>query len=161
MNRLAVALGLLSLAGCGVTTTKPPVEVFSDMRRQPKYKALEAGPFFSDGRASRPPVPGTVAAERLIGDEAFETGIAGKMYVGRNPRPIDAALLARGRERFDIGPDVIMLVGGRGRQRRFVWHALQVTAFGVQQLIGAVLNPRGNICISRAAIGRIVLQPTV
>ena len=102
MNRLAVALGLLSLAGCGVTTTKPPVEVFSDMRRQPKYKALEAGPFFSDGRASRPPVPGTVAAERLIGDEAFETGIAGKMYVGRNPRPIDAALLARGRERFDI-----------------------------------------------------------
>jgi mono/diheme cytochrome c family protein len=78
------------------------VEVFSDMRRQPKYKALGASPFFSDGRASRPPVPGTVAAGRLAGDEAFETGIAGKMYVGRNPLPIDAALLARGRERFDI-----------------------------------------------------------
>jgi mono/diheme cytochrome c family protein len=102
MNRLAVALGFLILAGCGVTTTNPPVEVFSDMRRQPKYKALEASPFFSDGRASRPPVPGTVAAGRLIGDEAFETGIAGKMYVGRNALPIDAALLARGRERYDI-----------------------------------------------------------
>jgi mono/diheme cytochrome c family protein len=99
---LAVALGLLMLVGCGVTTSQPPVEVFSDMRRQPKYKALGASPFFSDGRASRPPVPGTVAAGRLIGDEAFETGIAGKMYVGRNPLPIDAALLARGRERFDI-----------------------------------------------------------
>jgi mono/diheme cytochrome c family protein len=43
-----------------------------------------------------------VAAGRIIGDEGFETGIAGKMYVGRNPLPIDAALLARGRERFDI-----------------------------------------------------------
>lgn len=102
MNRLAVALGFLMLAGCGVTTSQPPVEVFSDMRRQPKYKALEASPFFSDGRASRPPVPGTVAAGRRVGDEAFETGIAGKLYAGRNALPIDSALLARGRERFDI-----------------------------------------------------------
>ena len=102
LHRLVVAVSLIMLAGCGVTTTNPPVEVFSDMRRQPKYKALGASPFFSDGRASRPPVPGTVAVGRLSGDEAFETGIAGKMYVGRNPLPIDAALLSRGRERFDI-----------------------------------------------------------
>lgn len=35
-------------------------------------------------------------------DEAFSTGIAGGMYVGRNPLPLNREILARGRERFNI-----------------------------------------------------------
>jgi mono/diheme cytochrome c family protein len=86
--RLAAAAVLLVLAGCGVTTRDTPIEVFSDMRRQPKYKPQGASAFFSDGRASRPEVPGTVAVGQLRED--------------RNQPPLDAALLARGQERFDI-----------------------------------------------------------
>ena len=79
-------LCLLALAGCGVTTTrKPPVELFPDMDRQPKYKPQAASPFFSDGRASRRAVPGTVAVGQLRADDAFETGISAGMYIGRNP----------------------------------------------------------------------------
>ena len=99
---LSLTIVLLLLAGCGTTTRKPPVEVFSDMRRQPRYEPLAASSFFSDGRASRAPVAGTVALGHLKVDEAFETGISGKMYVGRNPLPMDAALLARGHERYDV-----------------------------------------------------------
>jgi mono/diheme cytochrome c family protein len=93
---------LLALAGCGVTTRQTPVELFPDMDRQPKYKPQAASPFFSDGRASRPPVPGTVAVGQLRVDDALQTGIAAGMYIGKNPFPVDAAQLARGRERFDI-----------------------------------------------------------
>jgi hypothetical protein len=63
----------------------PPIEIFSDMRRQPKYKAQMSGAFFSDARASRSPVPGAVAQGQLKEDEAFATGISGGMYVGKNP----------------------------------------------------------------------------
>lgn len=87
MRLLAVA-ALLLLGGCGVTTRDTPVEVFSDMRRQPKYKPQGASQFFSDGRSGRPEVPGTVAVGPLRDVPA--------------PPPIDAALLARGQERFDI-----------------------------------------------------------
>jgi mono/diheme cytochrome c family protein len=93
---------LLALAGCGTTTRKPPIEIFPDMDRQPKYKALAQSPFFADGRASRMPPPGTVAVGQLRPDESYFTGIQGNLYLGRNPRPIDRALLARGRERFEI-----------------------------------------------------------
>ena len=79
--RLAAMAVLLVLAGCGATTRNTPAELFTDMRRQPKYKSQGASAFFSDGRASRPEVPGTVAVGQLRED--------------RNPPPLDAALLAR------------------------------------------------------------------
>ena len=98
-----ILFALLILAGCGgVTTRKPPIEVFPDMDRQPKYKPQAASTFFGDSRASRSAVAGTVATGQLREDDAFETGISSGMYAGRNPLPIDAALLARGRERYDI-----------------------------------------------------------
>jgi mono/diheme cytochrome c family protein len=74
----------------------------SDMTRQPKYKPQASTPFFSDHRASRRPVEGTVAQSQLKDDPAFTTGLTGEMYLGRNPLPIDAPLLSRGQERFNI-----------------------------------------------------------
>jgi mono/diheme cytochrome c family protein len=86
-------LVLAALAGCGPTSRRPPTEVFSDMRRQPKYKAWQAPARL---------VPGTVPQGQLKEDEAFTTGVAGGMYVGRNPLALTRETLGRGRERFDI-----------------------------------------------------------
>ncbi len=93
---------LLFTLGCGVTTRNTPIEIFPDMDRQPKYKPQAASPFFADGRASRAAIPGTVAEGQLREDGGYETGISGGNYIGKNPLAVDAALLARGRERFDI-----------------------------------------------------------
>lgn len=84
----AAAVLSLLLAGCaGQTSRKPQFEVFPDMKRQAKAKAQEASAFFADGRASRMPVPGTVAQGQLL----------------RPSRPpLDGELLARGQERFNI-----------------------------------------------------------
>ena len=113
---ICVLFLLLSLVGCGgVTTRKPPIEIFPDMDRQPKYKPQAASVFFSDGRASRSAIPGTVATGQLREDDGFETGISSGMYIGRNPLPMDAALLARGRERYDIYCSVCHDRTGSGR----------------------------------------------
>jgi mono/diheme cytochrome c family protein len=72
------------------------------MHDQPKYEPLEASSFFDNGAASRPLVEGTVARGHLREDAAYHTGQAGGAAVARNPLPIDAALLDRGQERYDI-----------------------------------------------------------
>jgi len=87
MRAFALLFAALALAGCGTTSRKPPLEVFADMDRQLKLKPQAETSLFADGRASRPPVPGTVARGQLE-DE---------------PAPaLTAALLERGRERYDI-----------------------------------------------------------
>ncbi len=96
-------IAAMALSGCArMTTEKPPIQVFPDMKRQPKYKSQAESGFFPDGRAARQPVPGTVAQGQLKGDEGYYTGAADGMYVGRNPLPITAELLARGQERYNV-----------------------------------------------------------
>jgi mono/diheme cytochrome c family protein len=91
--RSSVAFALLVLAGCGPTSRRPPIEIFSDMRRQPKFKAQTL---------PARPVPGTVAQGQLKEDEAYSTGISGGMYIGRSPLAINRETLLRGQERFNI-----------------------------------------------------------
>jgi mono/diheme cytochrome c family protein len=96
------AAAVLLLAGCaGMQSKNPPLELFWDMNRQPKYKPQAASEFFPDGRASRRPVAGTVAQGQLNDDDAFYTGIVNNMYVGKNPLPIDQATLTQGRRKFE------------------------------------------------------------
>lgn len=96
-----IAASLL-LTGCmGMTSRQPPIEVWPDMDRQPKYRAQQESRFFGDKRSSRMPVPGTVARGMLYEDEAFHTGVVNNQYVGRNPLPIDAELLKLGQARFN------------------------------------------------------------
>ena len=113
---LVVAVAaLLFLGGCERT--------FRDMYDQPRYKPLAPSPLWPDGRSSRPPVGGTVA--RSEGSFAGTTsGREGTITPTPTPGPLDAirdelrpggaqqatitlppasaALLARGRDRFDI-----------------------------------------------------------
>ena len=73
-----------------------------DMHDQPVYKALGAGPFFPDGRASRPPVEGTVSRDDPPFGVLDETGKVDGVFVAKAPIGLDAAVLARGRDRFNV-----------------------------------------------------------
>ena len=110
----------------GQKSTRPPIEIFSDMRRQPKVKAQATSSFFADGRGNRQPVAGTVPIGYAIplhkpvdnsigeasgpykqiyfssGPDYFDTGkIDGQWGTGM-PFEITPALMDRGRERFTI-----------------------------------------------------------
>jgi len=100
MKRSAIAMFALVLAGCGSNRT-PPIQVFPDMKDQPKYLPQTASRFFSDGRELRRPVPGTVARGYLKDDDALYTGMLDGAFVS-NPLPLDRPTLARGQERFNI-----------------------------------------------------------
>jgi mono/diheme cytochrome c family protein len=88
--------GLALLLLCVITGCR------QDMHDQPKYESLEASTFFPDGRASRPPVPGTVARGQLREDtHLYEGKIAGKP-AETFPFPIDLKTLQRGQQRYNI-----------------------------------------------------------
>jgi hypothetical protein len=97
------AVSVLMLTACaGMTSRKPPIEVFDDMDRQPKYKPQQASGFFGDARTSRVPVPGSIARGQLREDDGYHTGIVNNMYIGKNPLPITREVLLRGQQRYNI-----------------------------------------------------------
>ena len=109
---------VVTLAGCERS--------FRDMYDQPRYKPLAASPLWPDGRASRPPVEGTVAhAEGTFAGSSSgrlsppppEPAVPPLAGIRDDVRPqapaataatpfampaITSSLLARGRERFDV-----------------------------------------------------------
>ncbi len=88
-----LAGGSLMLAGCARL----------DMQDQPKYKPQRPNDFFADGREGRPELEGTIARGELHEDNAFYYGkdAAGK-DVDAFPIAVDYAVIARGRQRYDI-----------------------------------------------------------
>jgi mono/diheme cytochrome c family protein len=88
---------LLAIAGAAMLTA-----CRQDMHNQPKYRGLRASMFFADGSSARPLVEGTIARGTLQTDEAFFTGKNGTAMVTELPFPVDAAVLDRGEERFNI-----------------------------------------------------------
>ena len=90
-NILFVFAGLGALAGCR-----------QDMHDQPRFEPLEANAFFSDGRASRPLIEGTVARGHLKLDKHLYTGKVDGELVATFPFPVTKDVLKRGRERYDI-----------------------------------------------------------
>jgi hypothetical protein len=73
-----------------------------DMQDQPKYIPLRSSTFFGDERSARPLVQGTVARGHLHDDTLLETGKIGKDDATMFPFRVDAGVLARGRERYEI-----------------------------------------------------------
>ena len=108
----AAVFGMLGLQGS--LMRKPPFELFPDMDRQAKLRPQAPFHFFTNGITSQLPPFGTVARSQPIEtangavyrfeDSPVNTGrITGTTnFVETNPLIVDAALLARGRERFDI-----------------------------------------------------------
>jgi mono/diheme cytochrome c family protein len=72
------------------------------MHDQPKYIPLRESTFFTDARSARPIVEGTVARGQLHDDELLYTGKVNGQDAAVFPMRIDAAAMARGRERFNI-----------------------------------------------------------
>jgi hypothetical protein len=72
------------------------------MHDQPKHEPLEASDFYADGRASRPPVEGTIARGQLKLDEGLHAGRAEGRPIEVFPMPVKRQILDRGRERFDV-----------------------------------------------------------
>jgi len=74
-----------------------------DMHDQPKYEPYEASRFFADGRTARPQIEGTVARGWLQEDDALYRGLdENGQFVTSLPIWLEADLLARGQERFEI-----------------------------------------------------------
>jgi mono/diheme cytochrome c family protein len=96
---------VVSLAGFrGSLSRRPPLEVFPDMKRQPKLRPQKPSAFFEDRRDSRLPVAGTIPVGALLEDNAVATGrVPGTTnFVETNPLPVTAERLAVGRERYTI-----------------------------------------------------------
>jgi mono/diheme cytochrome c family protein len=104
------ALLVMVIAGKrGDTSRRPPIELFPDMDRQPKLRPQTGNGSFKDGFSSQLPVEGTVARGSAWQDSPENTGklpgppIPGVTnWVPTIPIPVNAQLLARGRERFNI-----------------------------------------------------------
>ena len=88
---------LLAIAGAALLTA-----CRQDMHNQPKYRGLRASTFFADGVERAAAGRGHVARGTLQTDEAFFTGKNGTATVTELPFPVDAAVLDRGQERFNI-----------------------------------------------------------
>jgi mono/diheme cytochrome c family protein len=98
----------------GKMSRKPPMELFPDMDRQAKLRPQEPNHFFANGVSSQLPPAGTVARSEPIQtvngavyrfeDSPVNTGrVTGTTnFVETNPLAVNAALIQRGRERFDI-----------------------------------------------------------
>ncbi len=92
-GRLSALVVLVVLAGLGCR---------QDMHDQPKYKPYRQSEFFSDGRAMRPFVPGTVARGTLREDTPYYTGKSGDDFVAEIPVAVTAETLERGRTGFEV-----------------------------------------------------------
>ena len=93
MKRLAVVLSLITLAG---------VSCRQDMHDQPKVEMYEASGMFAYDQGSRQPPRGTVARGRLVEDDLLYTGKVDGNDSPVYPFPVTAAVLERGRDRYNI-----------------------------------------------------------
>ena len=112
-----LSLAAIGLTACaGQTTRSTSIEVWPDMKRQDKSKPQTESLFFGDHRASRMPVPGTVARGFLKEDAAYFTGAVAGQYVGRNPETINADLLKLGQMKFNTycSPCHSRIANGKG-----------------------------------------------
>ena len=92
MKHLGRILGLtLVLAACR-----------QDMHDQLRFEPLEVSSFFADGRSARPRVEGTVARGDRAPDEHWFDGRQDGELAETFPMEVDADVLARGREQYNI-----------------------------------------------------------
>ena len=102
LGTLALVPFALIARSRATTSGRPRIHLILDMAKQPKLKAQAANPLFADGRAMRPPVPGTVARGNLDGDEPYRTGRTGDGWVTAFPVRVTEQFMRRGQERYDI-----------------------------------------------------------
>lgn len=138
-----IVTGLSILGFRGGSTTTPPVEIFPDMDRQPRYDPQGESDFFADGRASRPPVEGTVARS-LAGDEtvAAEHLNPDGGYRAGFPGVVSREMMERGRERYTIYCGLCHGQAGDGNGITTKYGMAVVPSFHIERLVEM---PEGEI----------------
>jgi len=105
---LIFALGVVTVMAVlgkrGHHFKQPPLEIFTDMDRQPKLRPQQPNLTFANGRSSQDPVPGTVARGDHYEINPVNTGREGTStnFVAVIPVPVTEQLMARGQQRFNI-----------------------------------------------------------
>lgn len=136
---ILAVIAVIAIAGFrGDKSEKPPIVIFPDMDRQPRYDAQHRSDFYADTRAARAPIEGTVPqgftqkgkyltnegnnARHLNGPAGFsqlpgyiDTGLVGENWGNGIPlEPMNLAVLERGRERYNINCAMCHGVAGDG-----------------------------------------------
>jgi len=129
---LSVSLGLAVLTGCSGVQRTPPIQLWPDMRMQPKFEAQQTSGLFVDGRASRRRPDGVVARGHMLEDTPVNTGLlADGMYIGKSPIAVTPSVLAEGEWRFNTycAPchDKTGLGKGMVSQRWTAWQPANLT----------------------------------
>lgn len=138
ITTILVVLAVVAIAGFqGQKSTKTPLQIFPDMKVQPRFDPQHESDFFADGRAARAPVAGTVplgyvlpgsystntaSNSRIVkGENGFtdstdylNTGKIGDSYGDGLPVDVTPALLARGKQRFNINCAICHGAAGYG-----------------------------------------------
>jgi mono/diheme cytochrome c family protein len=105
LEAAALALVLGAAGGCrGTVSSAPPIHLNPNMDNVARFDPQEPNAFFADNRAMRLPVPGTVAYGQLRDDTHLYDGRLDGELVNELPAQLEltAALVARGRDRYDI-----------------------------------------------------------
>jgi len=121
-----VVLAVLAVAGFrGQHSAKSPLQIFPDMKFQPRIDAQHTSDVFADSRGARQPIAGTVPLGYVLpgryysngannnkdatvvggfsnSPEYFTSGRMGEVYGSGFPVPVTPELIARGQERFNI-----------------------------------------------------------
>ncbi len=121
------------------------VACHQDMYNQPKYQPLDPSTFFADGRASRPPVNGSVAVGQIRTDEHFYTGIVDGREVETMPFPVTISVLERGRSQFNVYCAPCHGATGAGNGMAVQRGAIVAANFHDQRLIDAPIGHFYNV----------------
>ena len=104
---LILALAVVTVMGVlgkrGHNFKQPPLEIFTDMDRQPKLRPQQPDQTFANGRSSQEPVPGTVARGEHYENNPVNTGreSGSTNFVATIPTTVTQQLVERGQARFN------------------------------------------------------------
>jgi len=151
---VVLTVGILGFRGS--ISSRPPLEVFPDMDRQPKLRPQDASTFFADGRADRPLPVGVVARGSMRADAAVYQGRAavGDWVRGiPSAVTVDARFLQRGRERYSIScaPCHGALGDGNGITKAYgmgatpTYHDDRLRAMAEGEIYNTITNGKGTM----------------
>lgn len=151
---VVLTVGILGFRGS--ISSRPPLEVFPDMDRQPKLRPQDPSNFFADGRADRPLPAGVVARGDLRADAALYQGRAGTGEWARGipaALTVDARFLQRGRERYSIScaPCHGALGDGNGITKSYgmgatpTYHDDRLRSMAEGELFNTITNGKGTM----------------
>lgn len=164
----SVVAALSLLGRRGDLFTQPPLEVFPDMDRQPKYKPQAESRFFPNGMTDRPLPAHVVARGRqieadpafLAADDHLYRGFRGELLPQDtdwfrgfpSAVTVDAQLMQRGQQKFTLfcTPCHGQLGDGNGITRQYLMNAAnltdaRITAMAEGEIFNTITNGKATM----------------